>query len=69
MIRDKFIGNRLSLNAMAYQRKLLWDMKRALVIAIWKSRIRKMPLLHVLNLGGSESKEKSACRRPFSVMT
>lgn len=34
MIRNKFVGNRLSLNAMAYQRKLLWDMKRALVIAI-----------------------------------
>lgn len=56
---DRFVGKKLSLNAIAYHRKLLWHMERAPVIAIWKSRIRKMPLFHVLYLGGSESKEKS----------
>lgn len=57
---DKFVGKKPSLNAMAYQGKLLWHMERAPMIAIWKSRIRKIPLLHVLYLGGSESMEKSA---------
>lgn len=57
---DKFVGKKRSLNAMAYQKKLLWHMERAPVIAIWKSRIRKMPLLHGLYLGESESMEKSA---------
>lgn len=70
---DKFVGKKLSHNAVAYQRKLLWHMERAPVIAVWKSRVRKMPLFHVLYLGGSESKEKMhhllCCLRPFSVMT
>ena len=64
MIIGKFVGNGLvSLTAMAYQRKLLWHIKRAPVVAIWSvvnNRIRKMPLLHALYLGGSEWKEKRA---------
>lgn len=60
MIIGKIVGNGLvSLSAMAYQRKLLWHINRAPGLS-WNGRLRKMPLLHALYLGGNERKEKRA---------
>lgn len=69
MVMDEFVGKKLSLNATAYQRELLWHMERAPVIAIWKSRTRKMPLFHVGMSQRRKVHHLLCCLRPFSVMT